>query len=63
MCIVCMEYHKGKLTAEDAKRNVREIIDSALGDALENKESVMTEEELDHLMSISDNLDNGTDLD
>ena len=48
MCMICAEYEKGKLTKEEAVRNLGEILSSA--------ESVdkLTDAEFDHLMDLED---------
>lgn len=46
MCIVCIEYNKGKLTYKEAFRNIREVSENA------------NEEELRHFSEVIDKIVN-----
>jgi hypothetical protein len=66
MCIICLEYKKGLLNKEEAKRNVGELIDATLEDIVSKREDRMSEEEFHHLLELADELmgrDPNSDMD
>jgi len=47
MCIICIEYSKGKLTEDEALRNISEMI-------LTSED--LDDEQIDHLLDVEDQL-------